>query len=68
MAEPEETRRRLDPVGRRLVLVETAGFGLIVFAFSQVYADPWRAIGALGAGMIWVCQLIDRRTTPHVRR
>ena len=64
MTEPEATRRHLDSTGRRLVLAETAGFGLIVFAISQVYADPWRAVGALGAGTIWVCQLIDRRTTP----
>jgi hypothetical protein len=68
MAEPEETRRRLDSTGRRLVIAETAGFGLIVFALSQVYADPWRAVGALGAALIWVCQLIDRRTTPLGRR
>jgi hypothetical protein len=68
MAEPEETRRRLDPVGRRLALVETTGFALIVFAFSQAYDDPWRALGALGAGLIWVCQLIDRRTGPFGRR
>jgi hypothetical protein len=68
VTEPEPTRRRLDSTGRRLVLVETAGFGLIVFALSQVYADPWRAIGALGAALIWVCQLIDRRTTPFGRR
>ena len=65
MTEPE--RQRLDSVGRRLVLVETAGFALIVLALSQAYADPWRAIGALGAGLIWVCQLIDRRTTPGRR-
>jgi hypothetical protein len=68
MAEPDETRRRLDPVGRRLVIAETAGFALIVFALSQVYDDPWRAVGALGAGTIWVCQLIDRRTIPLGRR
>jgi hypothetical protein len=54
--------RRLDRTGRRLVVVETAGFALIVFAAAQLYPDPWRAVGAVGAGTIWVCQLIDRRT------
>lgn len=61
-------RRRLDSTGRRLVAVETAGFALVVFAAAQLYPDPWRAVGAIGAGLIWVCQLIDRRTTPVGRR
>jgi len=55
-------RRRLDRTGRRLVAVESAGFAIIVFAVAQFFDDPWRAVGAVGAGMIWVCQLIDRRT------
>ena len=63
-----EPRRRLDATGRRLVAVETAGFALVVFAAAQLYPDPWRAVGALGAGLIWVCQLIDRRTMPTGRR
>jgi hypothetical protein len=57
-------RRRLTPTGRRLAVVETVGFGLIAAALFGAYADPWRAIGALGLGLIWVCQLIDRRTRP----
>lgn len=61
-------RRRLDSTGRRLVAVETGGFALVVFAAAQLYPDPWRAVGAIGAGTIWICQLIDRRTTPFGRR
>jgi hypothetical protein len=57
-------RRRLDRTGRRLVAVEAAGFALIVFAVWQFYPDPWRALGAVGLGAIWICQLIDRRTRP----
>jgi hypothetical protein len=57
-------RRRLDRTGRRLVVAETAGFALIVFAVSQAYADPWRAIAATGAGIIWICQIIEHRTRP----
>ena len=68
MTDPAGTRQHLDRTGRRLVIAETAGFALIVLAISQAYDDPWRALGALGAGLIWVCQLIDRRTTPLGRR
>ena len=68
MTDPAGTRQHLDRTGRRLVIAEAAGFGLIIFALAQVYADPWRAVGALGAGVIWVSQLIDRRTIPHGHR
>jgi hypothetical protein len=57
-------RRRLDRTGRRLAVIESLGFAILVFAAAQVYGDPWRAIGGIGVGLIWVCQLIDRRTRP----
>jgi hypothetical protein len=57
-------RRRLDATGWRLVAAETAGFGLIVFAAAGSFDDPWRAVGAMGLGIIWVSQIIEHRTRP----
>lgn len=63
MTDPDG-RRRLDRTGWRLVAAETVGFGMIVFAAAGSFDDPWRSIGAMGLGVIWVSQIIEHRTRP----